>query len=165
MGNVGGASSVDRHSVSETQSDVVFAGYIPRNYLFFHPSNPTGTTSTTYVMMGLGSGITLKPSHTGRIRISLNANLANSTAGDGSTIQLVYGTGTAPANGVAAVGTAFGNTYTRTLGTANRPSDVSTIWELSGLDINTTYWFDIQLEAVTGGTASISNITGIIEEV
>ena len=136
------------------------------NHIFSNPTNPTGTSSTTaYVMMGLGSVLNLIPVYSGNIRIYFNGGLSNSVVGDGTNLTLAYGTGTAPSNGTSATGTVFTPVYTRILGTANQQSDCSIIWELTNLTLNTNYWVDAQLEAITGGTSSVGNITCVIEEI
>jgi hypothetical protein len=128
----------------------------------FAPANPTGTTSTTGVMMGLGSTIAYTPNKTGKIKITLASTGVNSTAGDGFSAKLAYGTGTAPANGAALSGTAVGNTVAVSAGTV--AEGFALIALVSGLTVNTAIWIDIQLAAVTGGTASISNIVCVVEE-
>ena len=100
------------------------------NHKFSNPTNPTGTTSSTaYVMMGLGSVLNLTPIYSGNIRITFNSGLSNSVAGDGTNLTLAYGTGTAPSNGASATGTVFTPVYTRTSGTADRQSDCSIVWD------------------------------------
>ena len=75
---------------------------------FRSPSNPTGTTSLTGVMMGLAGAIT--PAVTGKLRFTITGSGNNSTAGDGWIVQLRYGTGAAPANGGALAGATCGQT-------------------------------------------------------
>lgn len=132
----------------------------PRNYIYLTPSNPASTTSTTPVMMGLGSSwaLTLSASGSGRVSLSLDAGAINSIGENGVVFQISYGTGTAPANGSAAVGTVVPNT-------------IGQIWNSSGglqqafhracevsLTPGTTCWFDLQVYANVGGTASIIGI-------
>jgi hypothetical protein len=133
----------------------------------FKPSNPIGTTSTTELMMGLGLTITYTPSSTGNIIFYFAGTGTNTVAGDGFTLDLYYGTGTAPSNGNAVAGTLFtlaimGSDY---IGSGSKLISFSQTIPLTGLTIGTAYWFDAGLKAVTGGTASISNIGAQIVEV
>ena len=123
-------------------------------------TNPTGTTSTSIVMMGLGTTCKLTPVSSTRIWIGLNFIVQNTVGADGVQVQLRFGTGTAPANGAAATGTLI----TSTLG-AN-PVNVASAFQSAtpfGLALSltpgTAYWFDIGLSALSGGTASMSNVT------
>jgi len=126
------------------------------------PSNPTGTTSTTAVMAGLA--ISFTPNKTGKIKITVDGMIANSTAGDGGTAQIAYGTGTAPANGAAATGTAVGNKASLLSSAASQNQSFSLVAIVSGLTAGTAYWIDLQQAAVTGGTASITGISYTVEE-
>ena len=121
------------------------------------PGNPTGTTSTTAVMMGLAGSIKLQGS--GRILIVLSGDISNNTTADGVTSQLSYGTGAAPANGAALTGTQVGNivSFTALTGVLTVPLAQQAI--VSGLIVGTTYWIDAAVKAVTGGTASILNLS------
>src|SRR6185503_7947405 len=78
------------------------------NYTQSNPSDPSTTTSTTGVMMGLGSSTTITPNTTGVIMIVVTGDIDNSAAGDGSQVQIRYGTGTPPINGAALTGTGAG---------------------------------------------------------
>ncbi len=126
------------------------------------PSNPTGTTSVTGVMMGLAGAIT--PRVTGRVFIIISGYGANGTANDGFLAQIRYGTGTAPTNGAAATGTAVGN-IVRMKGAAGGGGLTVTSFPytcnaiVTGLTVGTAYWVDLQFGAITGGTASTSNIS------
>jgi NAD(P)-dependent dehydrogenase (short-subunit alcohol dehydrogenase family) len=79
-------------------------------------------------------------------------------AAKGAIGQLTYGTGTAPVNGAANTGTQVGN-YAITGATASTgyPFAISAI--VSGLTPRTADWFDTNLAALTGGTASVQNLT------
>lgn len=129
------------------------------------PSNPTGTISSTGVMMGLSGAFV--PTKSGKLDIFISGNISNNTAADGATVQIRYGTGTSPTNGATLTGTTAGQPSGITnpslitiLGVILTPgsgnftcSDI-----ISGLTLGTTYWFDVSLARVTGGTASISNV-------
>lgn len=126
------------------------------------PSNPTGTASATAVMMGLADGVaagSIKLQGSGRLLIMLSGDIKNDTTGDGATVQLSYGTGTAPANGAALAGTQVGNTESFTALTGVLVVPFSQQAVVSGLTVGTTYWLDAAVKAVTGGTASILNLS------
>lgn len=118
---------------------------------------PTGTTSTTAVMMAVGGAIT--PVNSTRIWVSVSGQMANSTAGDGVTIDIRYGTSTAPINGAAVSGTLVGIAQTSTSISALQKSGFCVSAPVAGLTVGTAYWFDVSVMAVTGGTASITGVT------
>ena len=129
-----------------------------------HPSNatettvvaPTGTTSTTGVMMGLAGAIT--PAHSGNVLLIVSGTLTNGTTGDGAALQIRYGTGTAPTNGATLTGTAVGNNISDNNPVLNKiPFSVQAV--VTGLTVGTAYWVDVGLAAVTGGTASIATVS------
>ena len=134
------------------------------------PVDPTGTVSTAaYVMMGVGVlggsstklGFVTSDNAKGAVVFACNLDVASSTAGDGVKIKMVWGTGSAPANGDAATGTAIGPnpTYLSTAaGQLEHTSFSQTITMTGGINVMIAYWVDFQVEALTGGRASISNV-------
>lgn len=123
------------------------------------PANPTGTANTTGVMMGLGALFT--PVKSGSVMVMITGSLTNNTASDGAKGQIRYGTGAAPANGAALTGTAVGN-QPRALNNASTAAlvtPVAFIAIITGLTLGTQYWFDIGLAAITGGTATLTDVT------
>lgn len=127
------------------------------------PANPTGTTSTTGVMMGLAGAIT--PVYTGRVLIIICGSVENGTINDGAKWQIRYGTGTAPVNTAALTGTTAGplQTLTETVAAEIVPFCLSAI--VTGLTLATAIWVDLSLAAVTGGTATILNVGISIVEI
>jgi hypothetical protein len=123
------------------------------------PTNPTGTTSATGVMMGLAGAIT--PRVTGKILVIISGNITNS-AENISSVQIRTGTGAAPTNGAALTGTARGglvrNQVTATGSTATMISPFSIQAIVSGLTVGTAVWLDTSLTA-SAGTATIANIS------
>ena len=122
------------------------------------PGDPTGSASLVGLMMGLG--VTITPSVTGRIQIIVTGTIANATAiADGANVQLRTGTGAAPANGNALTGTVAGGLvkYVAATVAEKAPFTVSAI--VSGLTLNTTVWIDLGLAAVTGGTATVKDLS------
>lgn len=121
------------------------------------PADPTGTTNTTGLMMGLAGSIT--PVNSTRILVTISGQMANTTVNDGATVQLRTGTGTAPTNGAASTGTQRGASQTMTSLVAAQRSGFSISAVVTGLTLGTAYWIDARLAAVTGGTANIFGVT------
>jgi hypothetical protein len=123
------------------------------------PGNPAATASTTFVMMGLAQAIT--PQVTGRVLFCIEGTIQNNTAGDGTDVEITYGTGAAPGNGVAVTGTVVAG-FVRG-GSTNQPVSLNIPFSLlgigTGLTVGTAYWFDLAVRAVTGGTSTASTLT------
>lgn len=138
--------------------------YKPNTYTF-QPSNPVGTTSTSGVMMGLkGSFIS---QYSGILRVTIYGNITNTTAVDGVNFGGLMGTGTPPNNGDSpiiigsiGIGRVKGNIIERFDGAgAYRPFRISAVvGNLGALVPGTTYWIDMTLAVITGGTASVKNL-------
>ena len=120
-------------------------------------ASPTGTTSLTGVMMGLAGAFT--PSTTGRLFLMISGTCSNTTATDGVSFQIRYGTGTAPANAASLTGTATGSAGSATIAATNNKEQFNLQALITGLVIGTAYWYDLSLAAVTGGTASVTAVT------
>jgi hypothetical protein len=123
-------------------------------------NTPTGTTSTSDVMMGLGASFTITPATTGKVAIVIAGQCTASVGGNAFGGTLRYGTGTAPANGAAATGTTVGNGFGgySTTGGDSVPCTVTGI--ISGLAVGTTYWIDLGLHSGSGSSmASVSYLT------
>lgn len=122
------------------------------------PSSPTGTTATSpAVMMGLNGAITMAKAT--RAVFCIMGQMSNDTINDGVTVHLRTGTGTAPTNGAALAGSQRGAGQTKTSLVAADRSGFCIIAYVSGLAVGTTYWIDAGLQAVTGGTATITGVT------
>jgi hypothetical protein len=123
------------------------------------PSNPTGTHSTTAVMMGLGSSLTFTPSRTGNVLLHITGVMSINNAANSCTAILRYGSGTAPANGVAASGTALSATVTVFMPNNNGPEmPTALVAVASGLTVGTAYWYDLAMSSVTGSTTTCSMV-------
>lgn len=132
---------------------------------------PTATASTTAVMLGLGATTSfalVTPQVTGRILVTISG-LHSNTNGNGTNVQLSYGTGTAPVNGAALTGTQIGQqaVWTALTGALIGPFSLTAL--ITGLALPTinsnrqtsaatTYWLDLAFKAVTGGTATVTNV-------
>lgn len=127
------------------------------------PSNPTGTTNTTGLMMGLAGSIT--PNITGNVRIAVNGTISNPTAiADGAKVQIRVGTGTAPANAAALTGTVCGTQVQYVAATTAQKAPFSLDCYATGLTPGVAEWIDVGLAAITGGTATISDVNIVATE-
>lgn len=129
------------------------------------PGNPAGTASTTGAMMGLAGSIT--PVRTGTIEVTISGDMANNTIADGVSAQIRTGTGTAPVNGnTTHPGTAVGAKPKVNVEPAAAdvfPFSITVI--VTGLTLGTAVWLDLEVAAITGGTASVSDITMAAKEI
>lgn len=130
------------------------------------PADPTTTSSTAGVMMGLSASIT--PVISGKLLIIISGDIDNNTNGDGGQVQIRYGTGAAPANGDALTGTTAGGLVkflNNGNGTANLQRGIFSVNAIvSGLTLSTPVWIDISLAAIGGGTARTRDISISIVE-
>jgi hypothetical protein len=131
------------------------------------PADPTGTSSTSAVMMGLAGSIT--PTTTGNIEIIIVGAGTTTSSASGGKVQIRYGTGSAPANGDAATGTTAGSLIPfLTSDGAVLTFDIqpfTCIYQVTGLTVSTAYWIDLGLQrAFGGGTASVSGISISVRE-
>ena len=124
---------------------------------------PTGTASATAVMMGLAGSIT--PTRGTKIIVIVSGQMANDTINDGATVDLRYGTGTAPVNGAAVTGTLAGIAQSFTALVAAQKDGFCLMGKVTGLSVGTAYWLDLSLLAVTGGTASVTGVSVVAYEV
>lgn len=122
------------------------------------PANPTGTSSTTGVMMGLAGSIT--PSRSGKVLIQVSGDIFNATAiADGGKAQIRWGTGSAPTNGAALTGTTAGGLVQYIAATTAEKAPFSLNAVVTGLTLGTAVWIDLGLAAITGGTATVNDIS------
>ena len=121
-----------------------------------------GTTSTTGVMAGLGKDIpaVITPTATGKVLITLTGSVYNNTAaGLVNAVQLRFGTGAAPANNAAAIGTAVGGIASRgAMAAALGFVPLCLMAVVTGLAIGTPVWLDVVYAASGGGTVILSNV-------
>lgn len=161
----GGGNTLVRWSnstVSTGQNDATRTiAQAPAPPAAFTPSDPTGQSSATLVMMGLGSTCTYTPRGSGNVLATATGVYNDSTAETGQ-IAARYGTGTAPANNAAVTGTRFGGATDPSIGPtgANRPSGFAFSGLITGLTRGTAYWFDLAVSHAAGsGTCSVKNVS------
>ena len=91
-----------------------------------------------------GIGFTFSASSVGSIRVDIISDATVNSASDTYSVQLRYGTGTAPTTGSAETGTVVATITQWYANTSFRLSyPLSEI--VSGLNTNTVYWFDLSL--------------------
>lgn len=133
------------------------------------PADQTGNATATLKMNGLGAAgapCTITPTSTGRVIFTITGDIGNATTGDGVSLKLVYGTGAAPANAAAATGTQIGAsraTWVALTGMLTVPWAITA--SATGLAVATAVWYDLQIADVTGGTATIKNVTCTANEI
>ncbi|SRR5581483_8643664 len=131
----------------------------------FTPADPTGTTSTSAVAMGLGSVCAWTPKRGNKMLVTFCGSITNSAASAGAKVQIKYGTGTPPSNGgsggvpVTPQQTLQGNASTAGL---KVPFSITAL--VNPLGSTEQHWFDIFLAAVSTGTASVTDITFTLTE-
>lgn len=127
-----------------------------------HPANPTLTTSTAAAVM-MGLGVSFTPAASGKVEVKVTGAMTNTVSGDGVTAQIAYGTGSAPTNGAAATGTTTGTLARFSTAAASQLVPFS-VTDIVTLTPSTNYWFDLQVRAVTGGSASVADLTVTLKE-
>lgn len=121
------------------------------------PTDKTGNGTATLKMNGLACAIT--PARDGTVVFLVTGTVANPTAiADGANLQLAYGTGTAPSNAGVATGTVLSALQKFITATTLEKVPFSIAAAVSGLTVGTAYWFDLQVQDVTGGTATITDV-------
>lgn len=127
------------------------------------PANPALTASTTGVMMG--NAVAFTPTNTGRVLVTVTGMAKNSVVGDGTSAQLRFGTGGAPANGAALTGTTAGVYKNMIASTAAGVQGFAISVIITTLTVGTAYWFDLAVKAVTGGNATVQDLDYSIVEI
>ena len=113
----------------------------------------TGWVPATAQMCGFGASYAFTPTKTGNVLLSFVGWGNTAGAGVVRFAQGYYGTGTAPARTAAATGTAIGGGGVQDTGATTM--SLSFAYYVSGLTLNTAYWFDIALTE-TGGAVDLT---------
>lgn len=122
---------------------------------------PTSTSS--YVMGGMNNLIT--PQRSGNILAIFSGYCTSSatTANEGVSLQFAYAAGsTAPSYQASATGTTVGEVQEFSVGTTLSGSGdlrapISAQCLISGLQVGTEYWIDVQIEGITAEDVTINN--------
>lgn len=122
-------------------------------------ASPTGNVSTNDTAMGMGPSFSFTPGGSGKIFVLISGMVLNSTAaGSGVNIRGRFGTGTPPANGViSGLGTQFGATQ-HFVGSTTAGQQGFSVHGCLGLTAGTAYWFDLSIQAVTSGGATVKDV-------
>lgn len=132
----------------------------------FTPANPTGNSTITNNMEGVGSTCVITPTRTGRVYAAFDGVVTNGTNGGGGSVQLRFGTGTAPANSTAAAGTLVGNSPSFTVAAASQTMLFAKTGLITGLTIGTQVWIDLALTSSSAGAlANIANLSVTLFEI
>lgn len=120
-------------------------------------TSTTGTTSATQVMMGLGATCTITPVYSSRVHLTISGDMLAASAVLGS-LTVMYGTGTAPANGAASTGTVIGTVLASVPDAVATQLPFSRTVIITGLTPATAYWLDMKLSSNNGVSVSIGNV-------
>jgi hypothetical protein len=127
------------------------------------PSNPTAIAAqATAVMLGLAGSFT--PNAGGNALIIITGDIGDNAIAGTATIQISHGTGAAPANAAALVGTQDGVAVTFTAATVAQKSPFSVSAYVTGLIGGTAYWLDLAVSSPTN-TATIQHVNIIAIEI
>ena len=126
------------------------------------PANPTAGDAATYENAGFGAiaapnACVMTPGSTGRVLIMWTGNVTSNATAQTDTIQMVYGTGTAPANNTAVTGTAFGGELAWVSLTGQLIVPFSLVGLAIGLTVGTQYYFDLATKG-SAGTVALTNM-------
>jgi hypothetical protein len=157
-----GGPNIDLYVTSNNAASTVFksAGMFweaTKNYVFNQYTTGVTTTATSLAALTTNIEKSLTPLYSGRIRIRATLAVANNTLSDSITVALGYGTSS---GGEAATG--YQETYTQE-GLASNTQSVVLEQILTGLTVNTAYYFTIMAK-VSAGTGSIYLIGLTVEE-
>src|SRR5260370_34607452 len=121
-------------------------------------ADPALPASLVGVMMGVA--VAIAPTNSGKLLILVSGDCTDSVISDGAAMQIRYGTGTAPLNGAALVGTAAGSVVKSNDAAAagNSPFHLNAI--VSGLAISVAAWVDICLPAFPAGKSNVFVCSG-----
>lgn len=137
---------------------------IINNFNMLENTTPYTTTSTTFV--ATGDNLILTPLTSTSVKIAGCINVSNNTAADGVSAELTYVQSATPiASGTAVAGTVISSSViTHTQNVASNANYVPLFAIISGLTIGLSYVINLNLLAVTGGTASCAILNLIVED-
>ena len=128
------------------------------------PSDPTAITGITEKMLGLAIAFT--PRRTGRVSVRAYGNITCDTTAKTTTVQIKYGTGTAPANDAADTGTAAGiaRVFLALTGQLTVPFADEAL--IDNLTIGTAYWIDYNAKTDdAGATGRLTGLNIVVAEI
>lgn len=134
-------------------------------YAQITPSDPASTTSTTYVMAGVQSGVsTLTPVATGIVIVSAQVSRETAAILGTTRIALRYGTGTGPANGAADTGTLIGAPFVSSAAQVTVDEALALVGVISGLAVGVPIWIDLAFIAPNLTALQLSDIVIVAHE-
>ena len=131
------------------------------NFFQSIPASPGGaaTGSTSGIQCGFGIAGSFVPNSSASALITISGTLANNTASDGAFAGISIGTGAPPTLGATPIGAVgYPARITNNASTAAVPFPFTMQAIVTGLTLGVGYWIDMQLGAVTGGTATPGNV-------
>jgi hypothetical protein len=145
-------------AVSSARAATAVRGTSYNNSSQTNVASPAGTTNTTGLMMGLAGALT--PVFSGNVLVVISGDIFNATAiADGGKVQMRTGTGGVPANAGALTGNTCGGFVNYIAATTAEKAPFTVNCVVTGLTIGTAIWIDVALAAITGGTATIENVS------
>jgi hypothetical protein len=108
-------------------------------------SAPGGSSSASFVMMGIAGTVT--PTNTGTVLVAAYVSMQNTANSGQCAIRVRHGAGGAPTNGQAVTGTAVGSVMTTTMDSLGSPRGMSVTVVITGLALNTARWLDLSFQA------------------
>jgi hypothetical protein len=130
----------------------------------FEINVPGGITTAAYISTGLGGLITFIPKRSGTLFVIFAGMAFNLLAGANTNIQGTYGTGTAPTAGQPMAGAQIGTIQHFVEAVSGAASGFTVMGIISGLLLQTGYWFDLSLATTLSGTASVRDVQVVILE-
>jgi hypothetical protein len=129
------------------------------NYASVNINSVNPTANTGGVQAGLG--LQLTPNRSGVVQVIAQVTGKNSIAGNGISIQIDYGTGAPPRNGVIAPPAGailVGWWQTSMSSTDHEEHALAVTYIISGLTLGRQYWFDLSEASIYGGWAQLYDI-------
>jgi len=129
-------------------------------------NNCTPYTSTSLTFVASGDNLILVPLTSTAVKITGVINISSNTAADGVAIEMTYAqSAVAIVAGTAVAGTVIVSTsISHTQNVASNPNYIPIHAMVTGLTIGLSYVFNLNIEAITAGTASCSILQLTVED-
>lgn len=120
-------------------------------------ATPAANATLNDLYMGMGASFSFTPAYTGRVFVSITGMVLNTIDGNGANIRGRFNTGTPPANGAFASGGILGSVQ-HFVASSNGGQQGFTVQGCLALTVGSTWWFDLSLQAVTGGAVAVKDV-------